>query len=132
LGLNKTKKRRAGSVMKENKIKEMIVSQYGSVSRFSEKIGLPYTTVDTILRRGLLKSNVLNVLTICKELGINIESLNEDSTDNNSNKDNISTQITPRKFEYEVKELLDKTINLSEQEKALFVQTLEFVCSEEE
>lgn len=118
--------------MKENKIKEMIVSRYGSVSRFSEKIGLPYTTVDTILRRGLLKSNVLNVLTICKELDINIESLNEDSTNNKPNAHTETKQITPRKFEYEVKELLDKTTNISDQEKALFVQTLEFVCSDEE
>ena len=40
--------------------------------------------------------------------------------------------ITPRKFEYEVKELLDKTINLSEQEKNMLLQTLEFICSEKE
>lgn len=41
-------------------------------------------------------------------------------------------KITPRIFEYEVKELLDKTTNLSEPKKTLLVQTLEFVCSDEE
>ncbi len=118
--------------MKEEKIKEMIISRYGSVSRFSEKINLPYTTVDTILRRGLLKSNVLNVLTICKELDINIDTLNEDNTNDNINAPIECKQITPKKFEYEVKELLDKTDNISDQEKSLFLQTLEFVCSDKE
>ena len=118
--------------MKEEKIKEMIILRYGSVSRFAEKINLPYTTVDTILRRGLLKSNVLNVLTICKELDINIDTLNEDDTNDCSNAPVESKQITPKKFEYEVKELLDKTDNISEQEKSLFLQTLEFVCSDKE
>lgn len=39
-------------------------------------------------------------------------------------------QITPKEFQYEVKELLDKTINLSEQEKDLLVHTLNVICSE--
>lgn len=116
--------------MKENKIREIIVSRYGSVSRFSEKINLPYTTVDTILRRGLLKSNVLNVLTICKELDINIDSLNEDSTSENNNTPIQAKQITPSKFENEVKELLEKTIDLSDPQKSLLIQTLEYICSD--
>lgn len=41
-------------------------------------------------------------------------------------------QITPRKFEFEVKELIEKTINLSVQEKNMLIQTLEFICSEKE
>lgn len=41
-----------------------------------------------------------------------------------------SEQITAREFQFEVKELLSKTNNISEQEKALLVQTLEFVCSD--
>lgn len=61
--------------MIENKIKEMIIEKYGSVKRFADKIQVPYTTIDTILKRGLLKSNVLNVIKICKELEIDIDEL---------------------------------------------------------
>lgn len=61
--------------MIENKIKEIIIQRYGSVKSFSAKIGVPYTTIDTILKRGLLKSNVLNVIKMCVELGIDVEEL---------------------------------------------------------
>lgn len=61
--------------MLENKIKEIIISKYGSVKRFSDKIGVPYTTIDTILKRGLKNSNVLNVLKMCNELNLDINEL---------------------------------------------------------
>lgn len=61
--------------MIENKIKELIIERYGSVKQFSSKIQVPYTTIDTILKRGLLKSNVLNVIKICKELDIDVNEL---------------------------------------------------------
>lgn len=61
--------------MIEEKIKEMIITGYGSVKRFSYKINVPYTTIDTILKRGLLKSNVLNVIKICNELKIDVNEL---------------------------------------------------------
>lgn len=64
--------------MIENKIKEIIVEKYGSVRRFSSKIGVPYTTIDTILKRGLKNSNVLNVFKMCQELDIDINELAHD------------------------------------------------------
>ena len=59
--------------MIENKIKQIIIEKYGSVKRFSDKIGVPYTTIDTILKRGLKNSNVLNVLKMCNELNLDIK-----------------------------------------------------------
>ena len=41
-------------------------------------------------------------------------------------------QITPKEFQYEVKELLDKTFNINDQEKALLIHTLEVICSDKE
>ena len=65
-------------LMIENKIKDIIITRYGSVKSFSSKIKVPYTTIDTILKRGLLKSNVLNVIKICNELGIDVNELVND------------------------------------------------------
>ena len=59
----------------ENKIKELIIEKYGSVKRFAEKVNVPYTTIDTILKRGLLNSNVLNVIKICNELNVDVNEL---------------------------------------------------------
>ena len=61
--------------MIENKIKDIIIEKYGSVKRFANKIDVPYTTIDTILKRGMLNSNVLNVIKICKELDIDVDEL---------------------------------------------------------
>lgn len=61
--------------MVEEKIKELIISRYGTVKGFAKKINVPYTTIDTILKRGLLNSNVLNVIKMCNELGINVDEL---------------------------------------------------------
>ena len=61
--------------MIEVKIKELIIKKYGSVKRFADKIGVPYTTVDTIFKRGFLNSNVSNVIKICNELGIDVNEL---------------------------------------------------------
>ena len=61
--------------MIECKIKELILKKYSSVHSFSKTIGLPYSTVDTILKRGLLNSNTLNVIKICNELRIDVSEL---------------------------------------------------------
>lgn len=46
-------------------------------------------------------------------------------------KDKEFEQITAKEFQYEVKELLTKT-QISEQEKNLIEQTLNFICSEKD
>lgn len=61
--------------MLENKLKELIIDKYGSVRQFSLKIDIPYTTVDSILKRGIDNSNVGNVIKMCKALNISIDSL---------------------------------------------------------
>lgn len=66
--------------MLENSIKELIISKYGSVRQFAMQINLPYTTVDSILKRGIDNSNVGNVIKMCKELKISIDKLIDNKT----------------------------------------------------
>jgi len=61
--------------MLEEKLKSLIKEKFGSVRQFSFKIGIPYTTVDTILKRGIDNSNVGNVIKMCKALDISIDNL---------------------------------------------------------
>lgn len=61
----------------EFKIKNMIIERYGSLKRFTEEIDMPWTTLDSILKRGFANSNITNVLKITKELKIDTESLVE-------------------------------------------------------
>lgn len=59
----------------EDEIKKMIVEKYGSMRSFSEKIGIPNSTVVSILDRGINNSNISNVMKMCKELKISVDKL---------------------------------------------------------
>ena len=61
--------------MLEEKLKNLIIEKYGSVRQFAFKIDIPYTTVDSILKRGIDNSNVGNVIKMCKALNLSIDSL---------------------------------------------------------
>ena len=45
----------------EQKLKELIISKYGSLNKFCEAINMPWTTLDSILKRGISKANITKV-----------------------------------------------------------------------
>lgn len=59
--------------MLEEKIKKLIIEKYGSVRQFALKIDVPYTTIDSILKRGIDNSNVNNVIKMCKALNLSVD-----------------------------------------------------------
>lgn len=59
----------------EEQIKKMIIEKYGSIRNFSDKIGLPNSTVVSILDRGIKNSNITNVMKMCKALNISVDNL---------------------------------------------------------
>ena len=59
----------------EQNIKEIIISKYGTMKKFADTIDMPWTTLDSILRRGIANSNISNVLKITKELNLDAEAL---------------------------------------------------------
>lgn len=54
----------------EDEMKEMIDFHYGSIPKFSKKIGLPAQTVYTALKKGLSGASVATVMPIVAELGL--------------------------------------------------------------
>ena len=59
----------------ESKLKSLIIERYGSHKKFTEIIDMPWTTLDSILKRGIANSNITNVLKITRELGLDAERL---------------------------------------------------------
>lgn len=59
----------------ESQLKQMIIDKYGSLKKFSDTINMPWTTLDSILKRGIANSNITNVLKITRELGLDTEKL---------------------------------------------------------
>jgi hypothetical protein len=61
----------------EDKLKELILSRYKSIREFTLAIDMPYTTIDSMFRRGVENSSVAVVIKVCKGLGISADALAE-------------------------------------------------------
>lgn len=61
----------------EQELKNMILKDYGSLREFVSRNNLKYTTVDSILKRGIMNSNINNVMKICDVLNISVEKLTQ-------------------------------------------------------
>ncbi|MET3558650.1 phage repressor protein C with HTH and peptisase S24 domain [Streptococcus rupicaprae] len=59
--------------MNEEDLKQLILSRYSSVKSFAEDNDMPYSTVRSILERGIMNANVENAIKICSALGIRPE-----------------------------------------------------------
>lgn len=98
-------------------IDQMIEEKFESRRQFAEMVGIPPTTLQSILKRGIGKASVDNVIKICKGLGITVEELEiaAQTTEGPPTTDDIA-----KIFQMSVDELLKKseTKDLSEKEKS--------------
>lgn len=56
-------------------IEKLIDEKYPTVKAFAEAIEIPYTTLRSMLSRGIGNASVNNVLKVCKGLGITTDQL---------------------------------------------------------
>lgn len=75
-----------------------------------------------------LKNDVIEPL--ANALCIPVIALFEGFDENGNSKDTVQ-QVTRKEFIYEVKELLTKTTDLSDQQKQYLLNTLDIVCNED-
>ena len=61
----------------EERLKDLIIRQYGTMKDFTDHIGIPNSTFANILRRGVQNANVLTIIKICQALGISTDDLAE-------------------------------------------------------
>lgn len=54
----------------EEQLKEEIKKKYGSIKKFAESTGIPYTTMDSILKRGIKNATAANILKIVNALDL--------------------------------------------------------------
>jgi len=59
----------------EEQLKRLILTKYKSIRKFANEIDIPYTTMDSILKRGVRNANIVNILKITKALNIDTEQL---------------------------------------------------------
>lgn len=62
--------------MEKAKILEQLIKEKGyNLKSFAEKCGIPYTTLYGIIKNGVGRASMDNILTICRCLGIKVEEL---------------------------------------------------------
>lgn len=59
----------------EESLKDLILNRYKSIREFTCEIDMPYSTMDTILKRGLNRASIGNVIKICHALDISTDEL---------------------------------------------------------
>lgn len=65
-----------GDVMTiENQLRELILLKHGSLREFTFNIGIPYSTLSTILKKGIMTATMSNMVKICNALDIKLDEL---------------------------------------------------------
>lgn len=76
-------------------MKELIQARYKSLRDFSIKIGMPYSTMDSIFKRGVKNASVTNIIKVCEELGIYTDGLAKGEIIYKSTETEKAPEITP-------------------------------------
>ncbi|CEK29389.1 putative transcriptional regulator [[Clostridium] sordellii] len=74
----------------EEQLKQLILSKYKSLRAFTQEIDVPYSTVDTMLKRGIGGTSVTTVLKVCNSLGIDADALTDDKIQEKDTDVNLS------------------------------------------
>lgn len=59
----------------EEQLKELIISKNGSVLKFTQKYGIPYSTMTSLFSRGVNKTNINTIIKVCQALQISADEL---------------------------------------------------------
>lgn len=86
----------------EKDLKKMISQKYGSLKNFSDVVNIPYPTLDSIFKRGLKRSQSVNLVKICAALNINVskiilrEEIVEEKVESKEDLEEDNTLIDPK------------------------------------
>lgn len=59
----------------ERQVMDLILKNYASKSDFARKADLPYSTLDSIFKRGLQSASIANIIKLCNALNISADGL---------------------------------------------------------
>ncbi len=108
----------------EQQLKDKILREYKSIRAFAEYIGMPYSTIDSIFKRGINNSSVSNVLKICKALSVDADALGNGEL----------TSAEPRNEDYSpaVLALMEKIQHFSPQQLEAFETIVDSMLQKKE
>lgn len=77
----------------EDKLKAYILDRYKSIREFTISIDMPYTTFDSVLKRGVANSSITNIIKICKALHISADDLADGNIVSTISKPNYNNDV---------------------------------------
>lgn len=107
--------------MEKAKFLEALIKEQGyNLKSFAAACGIPYTTLYGIIKNGVGKAGVDNILIICRQLGITVEELEEQTAENQSGK-----KMAEEPNFYDMESLIARNgRKLSSEEKLRLIQLL--------
>jgi hypothetical protein len=63
--------------MIEMELKDLILRRYKSIREFAIDINMPYSTIDSLFKRGVNTGSLSNIIRICSQLGISPDALGQ-------------------------------------------------------
>lgn len=61
----------------EDQLRDIIKQKYSSIRQFTIAINEPYSTIDSILKRGVMTASISTMLKICEHLNIDLDALQQ-------------------------------------------------------
>lgn len=102
----------------EEQLKQAILAKYKSVLSFTKEIGIPYSTLDSVFKRGIANSGVSTMLRVFHALDLDIESISTNTlrpktyADACINKSEYSHIKKYRSLDVHGKEAVDGILNI--------------------
>ena len=88
----------------EQELKNLILQRYRSIRAFSEENSIPYSTIDSIFKRGIDNSSVSKIIKICRALNIDADALGDGRIESKS------TEITGAAAHFDLDKLTPEGI----------------------
>ena len=118
----------------ENDLKDFILKRYKSVRAFTEETGIPYSTVDSILKRGIPNAGISTVMQMCDALGIDMDALAKGIIQNK--RSHIGETAEPSEIDNQLRNVLFAASGakgeLSDGAKQSILNFINYVKSQEE
>ncbi|QQK75057.1 helix-turn-helix transcriptional regulator [Salicibibacter cibarius] len=119
-------------------VKKLIGETELSTKAFAEKAGLPYTTLRSMLQRGIGNASVDNVMKVCKALNITTDELQEMAENNTVDLPEL-TNKDEQDIQKELQKMIDGLSNdgyaafdgkemgdMNEEDREMLIQSLEY------
>lgn len=102
----------------EDQLKTKILDKYKSVRAFTTAIQIPYSTIDSMLKKGLSGTAVSTVLKVCENLNLDVDALvNGEIKEKSSVADSLLTEDNDTVLGYRIyKSLIESGLIVEGQE----------------